>query len=592
MGTKNFTVDARTILQLGRDSIKSHTTALSELIKNSYDADANEVVVEVMRNPNELDKSYIRIADDGFGMTEEIIDDNWLRIGFSNKKKTKVSARGRRKTGEKGIGRIAADRLGSILKLKTISLEGKPEGLIVDWNKFDVDNLALSDVDIEIMENPTPTLPNNSIQGTEIIIENLRQDWTEANILQLKAELSTLVSPFQQKSDFTIDLRTNIFKGEKRKLKIDSSFLDAAEVTLEVEYDGQQDFLNYYIEDKKYDVSKLEQVKISQLLSELQNETPDGKIPIGPFSIKLLFFTRDVVALKRSNFHKIGEFRKALDEFQGIKIYRDGIAVKPYGFRDSTFGDWLELADRKAQNPAGVSRKDYRLTPNQLVGAVFISRDNNSKLRDSAAREGLVENDEYNLLKDITLRSIQVLEGHRHQMAVDPNNVIDEGGKIHRKPKKSKAGKLESISNNLSNIGKEIKTISSNVKLSNLDPNNRISKSLDEAAEEIIRDKEKLTNVGEELLNENRVLGGLATLGISSAVFGHEIQSAVSLLNQATINVKGLLKRSVLKDQEKIEKEVNKAIKYSDMISSWGSFSLSRVSLEKRRSPKKHKIHG
>lgn len=33
-------VDARTILSLGRDSIKDHTTAVLELVKNSYDADA------------------------------------------------------------------------------------------------------------------------------------------------------------------------------------------------------------------------------------------------------------------------------------------------------------------------------------------------------------------------------------------------------------------------------------------------------------------------------------------------------------------------------------------------------------------------
>lgn len=37
---KVFSVDARTILPLGRDSIKDHTTAVLELVKNSYDADA------------------------------------------------------------------------------------------------------------------------------------------------------------------------------------------------------------------------------------------------------------------------------------------------------------------------------------------------------------------------------------------------------------------------------------------------------------------------------------------------------------------------------------------------------------------------
>ena len=41
---KVFTVDARAILTLGRDSIKDHTTALAELVKNSYDADATDLL--------------------------------------------------------------------------------------------------------------------------------------------------------------------------------------------------------------------------------------------------------------------------------------------------------------------------------------------------------------------------------------------------------------------------------------------------------------------------------------------------------------------------------------------------------------------
>ena len=106
---KKFKIDARLILQLGRDSIKDHSTALVELVKNSFDADASKVEVEIYcKGANK----GIRVADNGFGMTETEIDDNWLRIGFSEKKNSKTS-KGRRKTGEKGIGRIASDRLGS-----------------------------------------------------------------------------------------------------------------------------------------------------------------------------------------------------------------------------------------------------------------------------------------------------------------------------------------------------------------------------------------------------------------------------------------------------------------------------------------------
>src|SRR5215218_5119617 len=127
--TKAFSVDARAILTLGRDSIKDHTTALVELVKNSYDADATRVEVEVFVKAT---PPFIRIADNGCGMTEADIDNNWLRIGFSEKRTEKVSTRNRRRTGEKGIGRISADRLGAILELYTRA-QGTTYALRVDW---------------------------------------------------------------------------------------------------------------------------------------------------------------------------------------------------------------------------------------------------------------------------------------------------------------------------------------------------------------------------------------------------------------------------------------------------------------------------
>ena len=79
---KKFKIDARLILQLGRDSIKDHSTALIELVKNSFDADASKVEVEIYCKG---ESKGIRVADNGFGMTGTEIEDNWLRIGFSEK---------------------------------------------------------------------------------------------------------------------------------------------------------------------------------------------------------------------------------------------------------------------------------------------------------------------------------------------------------------------------------------------------------------------------------------------------------------------------------------------------------------------------
>ncbi|MDR3140417.1 MAG: ATP-binding protein [Tannerellaceae bacterium] len=211
---KNFKVDARTIIHLGRESIKDHTTALLELVKNSYDADASVVEVEIYKKET-FDK--IRIADDGTGMTESDIDESWLRIGFSGKRKVKISPKGRRKTGEKGIGRLSTDRLGEELQIISIAHQEETKslstnGIKINWELFNQDNQDLSGVPIEVIETHSAILPvaRKDDTGTELIISKLRQDWTKENVEALCNELSILTPPFSETKDFEIFLKTDI----------------------------------------------------------------------------------------------------------------------------------------------------------------------------------------------------------------------------------------------------------------------------------------------------------------------------------------------------------------------------------------------
>lgn len=576
---KYFSVDARTIIQLGRDSIKEFTTALIELVKNSYDADAETVELEIFSKNK---GNYIRIADDGFGMTEQIIDDNWLRIGFSEKRLKKRSQNNRRKTGEKGIGRIAADRLGKKLTIKTKSNEDKAQGLIVYWDKFDTDNKDIKDIPIEVIEDPILILPNKSKTGTEIIIEQLRQNWDVESLDKLYTELTTLTPPFTDNEKFGIYLKTDIDNKYNNK-KIESTFDDAAEIELRVEYDGENDSLTYYIENRRFPGEEfIKKLKVNQIFTKEIEKKTNGFL-CGPFSIRLLFFLRDSSVLERSNYSKLSEFRQILDQNVGIKIYRDGIAVKPYGYMDSQFGDWLGLAERKGQDPAGVGRESYKILPNQLVGGVFIGRDQNTGLLDSASREGLVENEDFEYLKIAVLSAIQILEAHR----------VD----VYKKEKidgKSKAGKFETKSSKVEEINKNIDQVKKILTESKL----VISKENSIAFENTLVNFEKYINVVEnkinstfeEILRENRVLNGLATLGITSAVFGHETQSSISLLKQSANNAHENLEISP-PDIDKIIRELEKVKKYSRQIGNWGNFALSRVSMEKRTLPANRKVH-
>ncbi len=575
---KFFTVDARAIIQLGRDSIKEFTTALIELVKNCYDADAENVIVEI-----DLRKSRIRIADDGFGMTEKVVDDNWLRIGFSDKKTKKRSEKNRRKTGEKGIGRIAADRLGKNLTLLTHSKGGQPQGLRVSWELFDVDNKNINDIPLKVIKDPVLNLPNKSQIGTEIIIEDLRHTWTLEDIEKLYNELTTLSPPFTDGEVFNIFLTTDI-NPKYSNLKVKSTFNDAAEIELRVDYNGEQQELIYYIENRRFPGEEyITKISINRLITQNKDRT-DKRLRCGPFQIRLMFFLRDASVLERTNYSKLSEFREILDVNLGVKIYRDNVAVKPYGYSGSEFGDWLGLASRKAKNPAGVGRESYSITPNQLVGAVFITRDENINLYDSAAREGLVENGEFYDLKDAVIGAIQVLESHR--VEINKSGARPKASSSSPIVKISKTKKLDEIKSKFTQASF----------LLNEAYNSTTEQDEQKVLDSISNSQLLLDNLEKdvdetivEMLNERRTLNGLATLGISTAVFGHETESAISLLKQASDNAyEHLSFDPPIIDKSK--KELIKVKKYSKQVGSWGEFALSRVTKDKRTNPVDRRI--
>lgn len=110
MNNKNinvgFTVDAGLIQRLGYELVGRAETALSELIKNSYDADATLVDVEFINTDN-INGTLI-IRDNGMGMTQEQLINGFMRISSSDKLHNPISEKFKRtKAGRKGIGRFA-----------------------------------------------------------------------------------------------------------------------------------------------------------------------------------------------------------------------------------------------------------------------------------------------------------------------------------------------------------------------------------------------------------------------------------------------------------------------------------------------------
>ena len=120
-----FKPRARLLIQLGDQLIKNESIALVELVKNSYDADANIVNI-YMENVDNPDNGVIIIEDDGYGMSPETVENVWLEPGSDFKtqkiKNLEVSPKYERlPIGEKGIGRFGVHKLGNIIEMTTKS---------------------------------------------------------------------------------------------------------------------------------------------------------------------------------------------------------------------------------------------------------------------------------------------------------------------------------------------------------------------------------------------------------------------------------------------------------------------------------------
>jgi hypothetical protein len=151
-----FEIAARLPIQLGRQSISSSMVAISELIKNAYDAKSNEVVLRL--NKNKKDIHSMIIEDDGDGMSYEEIQSNWLIIGTSHKThKERPDESTRVFTGAKGLGRLGADRLCKTLILQTKRAEDDfAIELKIEWSAYEDSEIPLSKIKHKIYKVSTP----------------------------------------------------------------------------------------------------------------------------------------------------------------------------------------------------------------------------------------------------------------------------------------------------------------------------------------------------------------------------------------------------------------------------------------------------
>lgn len=516
----SFKANAHLLKLLGDELIGNDQLAIFELVKNSYDADATKV--EVVLNIENQEPNII-ITDNGNGMDLDVIENKWMEIGTDSKraKNKKHSPHfNRLPLGEKGVGRLAVHKLGSVMKINS-RMEGKSEVQIsIDWSQLINEATYIEDTKVIIDELENPKYFPGSLTGTRVFIESLRKDsWSRGDLRKLHKLVTSLISPFNKLSDFDISLSV-----PKKREKDLSDMPDTEEIlknaiwTYEFNLDEDANFsykYNFHVknfsgldnsifkEKTKLDLISPDKLRFLPTASFLEEKFTDfGKNKknlfvnsrilkgIGPISGKLYVYSKDGRLNSKSGALQV--VQKYLKEQSGVRIYRDGIRVFNYGELDD---DWLDLNANRINNPG------KKIGTNQVIGNFNLSLADSYGLKEKTNREGFDEDEVYSLFKWIAV------------------SIIENFSITHQKDRETLALQLKNSNSkkkNSFNIDNNITTL-----------------------REIIKDKKvgdealgKLNEIedGYKQMREVALNSGIA--GINLAIVFHEIEKGIDDLSE------------------------------------------------------------
>jgi len=588
-------------MQLGRESISSSITALLELVKNAYDADAAHVRLSFRDFEAGIPRTLV-IEDSGNGMSRKDILERWMFIGDSFKSgNNRTPRKGRVVTGEKGLGRLGLDRLSSRTIVQSRShVEHEVVELDIDWSRYEGAVCSLEQIKHPIYYRSSfeslgkGLLLHSDGVGTRLIIQGLKDSWTVEKRDALRSELSLLISPMGSNNDFSISLSGLNESRPNEVLLLEPSVdvLDSAywKVTSSISADGVVSMEMYS--------SRHQQSYVAGPVAWSEAFKGAGSYPeCGPVDFVFYFIPRVAVEYV-GNEGKVSISRAKIAAFmeanQGIRIYRDGFRVKPYGDPEGE-GDWLKLAARRVKNPQGVKQARWNVGPNQIVGAALISRSGNPLLVDQANREGIMEGVALSHLRIFANSVVQWFESNHqaHQKSLTPETYpapsIDKTAANALRASRLAASKLKSLSAQMDRVF----VPGSVVEKKDLDA---LKELLSAARGDVTESQDRVRKTAEEAKSarleadrQKDTLGNLASLGILTASFGHETLNSSGNILKATNYFKGTLFPSL--ESRGVELELpNRWLQVlssdSARVERFARFALGNVLREKRRRSK------
>jgi len=531
----HFRFSTALLRRLGEELNPSLERGLIELVKNAYDADATECVIELANTDSP--GGEVRIWDNGCGMSAEGISESWLVLGGSIKDRKKRTPKFKRTpAGSKGLGRLAALRMGSLAALTTRPEKDDVEHKIaIDWKRFDKARLV-EDVDLTVHSH---TRADDAQQGTMIQLSKLHNAVGRMEVKRLARELLLLADPFtEDPTAFKPILIAPEFEDLSRL--VTTSYFDHADYHLFAQLDRKGKAKAVVTDFRGNVLFRARHADIAVGREGAVYEGPESAFDFWTFILNKASFGSRPVTLE--------EVRVWLGHFGGVHVYDAGLRVHPYG---NPGNDWLELNLSRARAP------EERPSTNNSIGRVVIT-DSKDELLQKTDRSGFIESHAFNEVRAFAKDALDWMARRRMELA-------------EKRRRRAKELAPKKVSRSKKAVDKAIEKLPEKKQP-------EIKRAIDQYIQS--RDKEVA-----ELKQEVQLYRTLSTAGITAATFAHE--SAGSPIKVISTSIRTIERRAKRELEDRypttLKDPVDGIVKATESLSVLGSATLRLVDHEKRR---------
>lgn len=560
MADESFTVDTHLFRELGEFLVGRDSTALVELIKNAYDADAVEIYVhaEDLATPTQ---AKIVIRDDGLGMTQDQFRAGFLRIA-SRLKETgdRRSLRYKRRfTGAKGIGRLAAHKLARYLEIDSVANDPKTDELVerieatIDWEKVE-SATTLADIPKDAIKLKGSPPTKTSKPGTTITLTRLRRKWTPKDLVKFVTESQATTPPtilveelpksvLSEPALFKVPLKESTRAGTRKdpgwKLHLTGDFdvgdvywrALAEQATWVLEIDGTQPtVIKYAIAPTRRKMK--EQPDLDPFTAEHPMKKAERLAPA--FQARIMIREGTIGAGQPA------AVRTWIQETHGVRVYMEGFRVLPYG---EPGDDWLELdrayAERSRElrdalsaslHAGAESDEDQGLSllPNRAyLGGVFLTHAEGGSLDMLVNREGFVPDPEFRQLQDLVRSGVHLATRVRAAANSEDRRKRREERAAAEPPSSPELPKSGTATQRIRGVIDQGTKLLKDAREALAAGNTNAAAKQVTRLDDLFRDA---PSAGQELADEQAMMRVLASLGAQTSGFVHEIHGLLGLV--------------------------------------------------------------